>query len=307
MNIKDINNSNNMTTIKSILLALLATWSVAGVAQTHQETISKTLQFERSDDVNVLYIANINGNVTAEGYSGSTIEIEVVKKITAKSEQRLVEAKSTLDLGVIDRMDTLFVYVKGVCGVFSNKNRWRNSKGWGYNWNDCEERFDFKMEFKIKVPYETNIYLSTINEGDIEASDIQGTVNAKNINGSISLNKIEKSNYAHTINGDVTLNFDAHPSQGAYYYTLNGDIVANYQPGLSADLSFKSYNGDFYTNIPQVEHMPQAVEVSKANMGDGIQYKIAGKTLVRAGKGGVRLDFETFNGDVYVKENQILK
>jgi hypothetical protein len=293
-----------MTTNKFIMILTLAAWSVAGQAQSHQQTINKTLQFEKPAATNVLYVANINGNVRAEGYNGSTIQIEVVKKITAKTESRLEAAKALLDLGVIDRSDTIFVYVKGVCGTFSNKNsgRWKNNSSWGYNWNDCEQSFDYKMDFVIKVPYSSNIYLSTINEGDISAENIQGIVNAKNINGGISLNKISNINYAHTINGDVTMNIDKHPTQKGSYYSLNGDIVANYRRGLSAELSFKSYNGDFFTNIPQVEQMPQTVEISKTNGSEGIQYKLEGRTIVKAGKGGVRLDFETFNGDVYIKE-----
>ena len=293
-----------MITVKSILIVLLATWSVAAAAQTHQETISKTIQFEKPDAANVLYIANINGNITAEGYNGSTIEIEVRKKITAKSQQRLTAARSMVGLGVIDRLDTIFVYVKGVCGAFTNntRQRWQHNSDWGYDWNNCDESFDYKMEFKIRVPFDTNIYLSTINEGDIEVNNVRGVIGAKNINGSIALNNISTANYAHTINGDVTLNFSAHPTRRGYFYTLNGDIVANYTQGLSADLSFKSYNGEFFTNIRQLEHLPQSVEVTQASKGDGIQYKIEGKTMIRAGSGGVRLDFETFNGDVYVKE-----
>ena len=88
-----------MTTNKFIMMLALATWSVAGQAQTHRETITKTLQFERTAPTNVLYVANINGNIRAEGYNGSTIQIEVVKKINAKTESWLEEAKALLELG----------------------------------------------------------------------------------------------------------------------------------------------------------------------------------------------------------------
>ena len=294
-----------MTTTKTIAILLLAAWSVASHAQQHQETINKTLSFEQPANGNVLYIANINGNIKAEGYSGSTIQLEVVKIIKAKSDQRLEEAKSILELGVIDRSDTIFVYIKGVCGTFSNKHngRWKHNTGWGYNWNDCEQSFDYKMDFTVKVPFSSNLFLSTINEGDIDAEGIQGIVNAKNINGSILLNQISSTNYAHTINGDVTLNIDQQPIKTGSFYSLNGDIVANYQKGLSAELSFKSYNGEFYTNIQQVEKVPESIEITSTDKGEGIAYKLEGRTIVKTRDGGVRLDFETFNGDVYVKEN----
>jgi len=279
------------------------TWSVTATAQSHSETIKKTLKFEKQNSSNVLYVANINGSVKAVGYNGSEIQIEVVKKISAKSEERLEKAKELLGVGIIDRMDTIIVYVKGICAPFSNnRGNWNENSRWEYNYNDCEQSFDFKMDFIIKVPYSSNVYLSTINQGDVIAESIQGIVNAKNINGSIILDKIDRVTYAHTINGDLTINFNRHPSDKAYYYSLNGDIMANYSPGLSADLSFKSFNGDLFTNISKIEYLPHSVEVSKSDKGEGVNYKLEAKSLIRAGNGGVRLDFETFNGDVYIKE-----
>ncbi len=69
--------------------------------------------------------------------------------------------------------------------------------------------------------------------------------------------------------------------------------------GLAANLRFESFNGEFYTNIDKLETLPP--EIEKNTKDDLIKYKIAGNRY-RAGNGGVKMDFETFNGNVYLKE-----
>ncbi len=68
----------------------------------------------------------------------------------------------------------------------------------------------------------------------------------------------------------------------------------------AASVSFESYNGDFYTNVADLESLP--VQMEKKETSKGVKYKLKGNRF-RVGKGGnVNLDFETFNGDVYLKE-----
>ena len=62
----------------------------------------------------------------------------------------------------------------------------------------------------------------------------------------------------------------------------------------------ESFNGSFYTNIEDLENLPN--KVIKSNRGDGVQYKISGNQF-RIGKGGPLLAFETFNGNVYLKKS----
>lgn len=284
-------------------MAMAATISCAQSKQ-HSETIKKELQFEKPDINNVLYIANISGNIVVEGYDGQSIKVEVNKKITAKTEGRLQQGIEEISLGVLDRYDTLIVYMKNGCGEFSNVNKkWKSSEtSWGYNWNNCELPYDYQMDFVVKVPRNLNLYVSTINDGDVTIEGVSGSLSSHNINGSITLDDISSKIFAYTINGDVTLNFKDNPDTDSKFYTLNGDINANFQPNLSADMSFKSFNGEFYTNLSSLEYLPSKLETVSSTKGNGVKYKLSGKTLMRTRSGGVKLDFETFNGDVYVKE-----
>jgi len=292
--------------IKILLAALMITQTA--FAQTFSETISKELVFEKKSPDNALMVANMNGNVKVVGYDGDKILLEVNKTIRGKTESRLDKGKSEIQLGIIDQADTIILYVQDACNQFGKKSKEKNQSGsyrhdWGYNWNcqqkNCHLEYDYKMDFTIKVPKSLHLMLSTINDGDVTVENVKGIVKAGNINGSIRLSHLESEAEASTINGDVDIEYTQNPGKDCRFYTLNGDINALFQPGLSANMSFESFNGSFYTNLRAMETLP--VKVEKASQGEGIKYKINGNRY-QIGGGGALLDFETFNGNVYLKE-----
>jgi DUF4097 and DUF4098 domain-containing protein YvlB len=295
----------NFLTLLSCLLGI----SICS-AQTFSEKITKELSFEKKGDNNTLMIFNINGDVKVEGYDGDKILIEVDKQINGKTQARTDKGKQEIQLGIMDRADTLLVYVQGVCNEFGKMNKkngnWQSKwNNWGYNWNgcrgrDCDKEYDYEMNFTIKVPKSVNLFASTVNDGEININNVKGFLLADNVNGSIRLKNISGATNASTINGDVDLDYTSNPPGDSRYYSLNGDINANFKKGLSANLAFESFNGEFYTNVDRLESLPVTVE--KKAKGDGIKYKVGGSRY-KIGNGGVFLDFETFNGNVYLKEN----
>jgi DUF4097 and DUF4098 domain-containing protein YvlB len=285
------------------LVALLCLYGTIA-AQTKTEKINRTVSFENPGAENTLLVANINGSITVEGYAGKDLVIEVEKIINGKTQERLDKGVSEIDLGLIDRADTIILFIKGVTPEFSRskENYSVDTGGWGYHWNNVqheEKVYDYKMNFRIKVPSNVNIAISTINEGEVSISNLTSKVIANNINGGIKLDGVSNSVRAHTINGDLTINYVKNPVSDCRFYTLNGNINANFRKGLASRVSFKSFNGDFYTNVPALESLP--IEVAKSKTDKGTQYKIDGNQY-RVGSGGPRLDFETFNGNVYLVE-----
>jgi hypothetical protein len=292
--------------LKIFLLVILISQGVA--AQQFSETITKELTFEKKTTDNALMVANINGHIKIIGYQGDKIVVEVKRSIYAKTDARLEKGKQELKLGVLDRADTLILYVEDACNSFGKKSQGRNNNGsfhngWGYNWDcnngSCHAEYDYKMDFTIKVPSTVHLIASTINDGDIIVENVKGSVDANNINGSIRLTNLVREAEASTINGNVDIEYTSNPLKDCRFYTLNGDINASFRKGLAASLSFESFNGNFYTNIDNLEQLPMKVE--KSDKGEGIHYKVSGNRY-QAGKGGAYLDFETFNGNVYLKE-----
>lgn len=289
--------------MKTLTVLLLLTTTL-GYAQTFTEKITKEYTFEKKSPENAIIVANINGDINVTGYAGDKVMVEVVKTINAKTEERLAKGKAEIQLGVIDRADTLIFFVEGECNQFGrNSNGKWNRERWGYNWNNnngnCRIPYDYTMDFTIKVPFALNVMVSTVNDGNIVIQQVGGAVKADNINGSIKLTNLTRETHASTINGDVDIEYDKNPGKECRFYSLNGDINAFFQKGLAANLSFESFNGDFYTNIDKIEHLPASVETAKK--GEGIKYKVNGNRY-KVGTGGALLDFETFNGNVYLKE-----
>ena len=293
--------------LRTLMLCLLMVQLT--FAQQFSERITKELTFEKKGADNALMVANMNGHVKITGYEGDKIMLEVNRSISAKTDARLEKGKSDIKLGIIDRADTLILFVEDGCISFGPKKDRKNDNGWfkngwGYNW-DCRDRncrsdYDHKMDFTIKVPSSIHIMASTINDGDITVENVKGSVDAHNINGSIKLTNLVREAEASTINGDVDIEYTRNPAKDCRFYSLNGDINAYFQKGLVASLSFESFNGNFYTNIDHLESLP--VRVEKTKEGEGIKYKVNGNRYQVGKAGGAHLDFETFNGNVYLKE-----
>lgn len=293
-----------------ILVVGLLCVAHAGFSQTFTDKIVKEAKFESKSANNTVIIANINGDVKVEGYTGDKVLLEISRTLSGKTEARLAQGKQDIQLGMIDRADTLIFYVEGACNSFGRQTKkdgnWNGHGGWGYNWSDCNGRgrncdppYDYKMDFTVKVPSGSNLVLSTVNDGDVTVANTSGAMRVDNVNGSIKLTNISREASASTINGDVDVEYSRNPEKECRFYSLNGDINAWFQKGLTANLSFDSFNGDFYTNVDHLESMPVAVE--KETRGNGVRYKVKGNRF-KVGNGGVFLDFETFNGNVYLKE-----
>ena len=274
-------------------------------AQEHTETIKKELRFSQTSDDNLLIINNVNGHINVEGYNGSTILVEVEKTIKGKSRRHLEQGKEEVTLGVHEEDNDILLYVKTPCSqVKSTQNKdgkwcwqtWKNNCNWGSG-------IHFHMDITVKVPFNTNIDISTVNDGDLEVKNVSGEVSANNINGHITLKQISGKTYVHAINGNVNIEYTKNPAKDSRYYSLNGDINAFFKRGLSAEVAFESFNGDFYTNIDddEIKALPTKA-IKEKKKGKGIKYKIGGKSKMQVRNGDVYLDFETFNGNVYLKE-----
>lgn len=299
--------------MKKLLLTACVIIPGALMAQSFSEKINKELQFEKKTPASTLIVLNVDGYVRIEGYAGDKVIVEVNKQIYAKTDIRLQHGKDEIQLGVVDRADTIILYVQGICNDFGkirgkNNRNWRNDRygGWGYNWNnncngrDCDKDYDWEMDFTIKVPQGVNVLASTVNNGDVEVKNTNGYSLAENVNGSVRMENISGTGtYASTINGDVDVDYTKNPSGECRYYSLNGDVNVLFQKGLAANVGFESFNGDLYTNFNNLETLPSAME--KTNKGNGVSLKIGGSRF-KIGPGGPFLDFETFNGNAYIKE-----
>lgn len=255
-------------------------------------------EFERvfeAQKFKYLLIANIQGNIE--------VEKGIANKIIVRGRQE-IKSKKDDDLPTIQYLeqgDTMAIYIDAKCSKFALRKPCDNyGNDWGYyDWFGCRNETVLKVDFEVLVPENLELILSTINEGDINVEKIETPIWANNINGSISLQSVKQVDHARTINGDVNIRYIDNPKKGGSFYTLNGDINAYFPRNLDANVSFKTFHGSFYTDFEMATPIPSKIEAKK-NDNDFI-YKLGGQSNIKINRGGIPLDFETFNGSVYLR------
>ena len=293
--------------MKNLLFLLCLGLGLQLCAQ-QSKTIKKNLAFSNASADNTLIVENINGSIEVEAYNGSNIQVELDLEIDAKSERLIEKGFQEIQLGVLEKEDIIVLYMDNPCSEDrSLATREQLLKGHSFNWSkNCQwdAKYYFNLDYKIKVPRKLNVRLSTVNQGEIKLSGVQGTIQVNNVNGGIHLQDIAGKTKAHTVNGNVVISYQKNPTLDCDYYTLNGNIELLYQKGFSADAYFESMHGEFSSNIDELELLPQRLEPTKTKSEKGIKYKIGGAKNLRIRSGGPLMRFETLNGDVIVKERK---
>lgn len=285
---------------KYLLLGMLMAFGLSATmltAQEHTDTTEKSVTLSNGAD-NKLLIKNINGAVRVEGYSGNTIQLEVKKRITAKTEKLVQEGVADVNIAVKEDGNTVVIYMDAPFASLK-----KDSGGdWNYHVQDKQHKYNYEFDLRLKVPDKLNLDVSTVNGGMVEVSNFSGPVDANNVNGGVKLNNVGGSTSAKTVNGRITANLNSIPDSEVEYSTVNGDIKVFFPAALAADISFKTMNGDFYTDFENVSHKPQIVEKSKENGTKVAVYRIDRSGMLSVNGGGNPLKFRTLNGNIYLQK-----
>ncbi|MFN8354430.1 MAG: hypothetical protein U0Y10_08295 [Spirosomataceae bacterium] len=259
------------------------------------EHIHKEFSLQKGANASTLAIYNIDGLIKVEGYSGDKVIIDVDKTISAKTAGALEKGKQEFKFEIDQDADTIMAYI-------AQPYDSRPHQRWQENNHHRRIEYRYRLDFTVKVPYNLNVSVSTVNDGDITVSDISGKLNVHNVNGAITLKNVKNDTKARTVNGNVNASYTALPPNQSDFYTLNGNLNINYPSNLSADCEFKSFQGEFYTDFQNVETLPTRVIKQQEKNEHKTTYKLSTETAIRIGDGGRVFRFETFNGNIYLKK-----
>jgi hypothetical protein len=276
-----------------VLASMLVVVSV-GVAHDieDKQEIKKTLRFQGSGETRTILVDNIRGSIDVRGYDGDSVELIVHRTNFADSEDKLAEAKTNVNLDIKEEKDRILLYVDAP---------WRTSEGVNYRgWHYYG--YDVECDFELRVPMKTNLYVKTVNDGDITVRDINGEFEVKNVNGGVEMQNIAGSGKACTVNGPVKIKFSRNPEKGCTFKTVNGKVDAEFPEGLSADLNLKTFNGSVYTDF-EVVGLPRKVANFESHGSHKI-YMSDRSFSVRVGNGGPQLSFDTLNGNVHILKRE---
>jgi hypothetical protein len=242
-----------------------------------------------------LCIYNYSGFIKVEGYSGDKVLLEIDKTISADEPEDLETGKKEFRLEFGQQRDTIVAYIAEPWDSRPHRqyNRWNEERKIPYKYN---------LDFTVKVPFNMNLVVSTVNNGSVTVKELTGNLKVNNVNGPVYVTGAKGITSANSVNGEVVVSYVTNPPAASTYRTVNGNITVSYQPGLSADLQFKSMNGSYYTDFPQFEILPAAIDKNTEKRGGGTVYKLNARTAVRIGAGGFTHRFETLNGNIYIKK-----
>jgi hypothetical protein len=273
-------------------LGFLCAAGTAARAQEFKDHIKKEFTVQKAAST-VLAIYNLEGSIDVQGYAGDKVVIEIDEVIHASTQEQLETGKKEFKLGFDQKNDSIIIYTAEPYDTRPGINRW----------NDRHIEYRCQLEFTVKVPYDMNLDIRTVNKGRLAITDVGGALRTHNVNGGITIKNAKGTTEARTINGPVTINYLRVPPDTSSYYTLNGTLEVTYPDDLSADVQFKSMNGSLFTDYDNTETLPVAV-VKNVEKGSsrGTLYRLDIARRVKFGNGGRVLKFETMNGDIYIKK-----
>jgi len=248
-----------------------------------KDSIHKT--FDVSSSGRKLLVDNIHGYVHVTGYGGTQVQVSVEKHIYADRQEAVDEAKRDVKLDMSQQGSFVRLYEDGPFRTSSGMN-YRGEDYYGYR---------VVFNFDVQVPFDTELVLKTVNQGDIQVKKTTGDYDIHGLNGGIEMEDIAGSGAVNTLNGTVKVTYSKNPEKATQYKTLNGTVDVYFRDGLNADLKFKKLNGGIYTDF-DVTTLPQ-IESGDGRNGRFV-YRSDRTIGGRTGRGGPELRFETLNGSI---------
>lgn len=272
--------------MKHLFLVLILPAALAAVEEkeTTQQTYPAAARLE---------IKNINGAVRVTGSQRNDFQVTIHKRIEAKSQEALQQAKREVRVDVDSSSARLKLCVAGPWNDCLDDRKGGGCRG------DCSRDYSVSYEFVVEAPMQVAADLKSVN-GGVRARNLSGAVAARTVNGGVTLEEVGSASVAHTVNGAVKISVTQSPAEGLDAKTVNGSIDVAFPRALNARLRFKTLHGDVFTNFPATSMASQPMERETKN----------GKTVFRAdrsfavqvGSGGPEHRFETLNGSIEIRE-----
>jgi DUF4097 and DUF4098 domain-containing protein YvlB len=156
-------------------------------------------------------------------------------------------------------------------------------------------------QFEVRVPPNTRVYASTVNDGEVEVSDIEGQVSADNVNGAVTIRNARSCESVESVNGDVSLSFVSAPASDCRIETINGDIRLQVPGGSGLDVAMDLGNGRMTSELP-VDPLAIPARVEHRESGGSHRYTIEQAAGLRLAGGGPVFSVSSLNGDLRIQK-----
>lgn len=252
-----------------LLLAALALTLVSPAARA-QDTTGNTFTWDGTiPQGSWLRIRNLNGDITVQRASGSTVHVRGEKEWRRGDPQ---------DVHFTMRKDGSNVTICALWGDNATCDE-RGSHSHGIHINNHN---DVSVHFTVQLPKGVKVEAGTVN-GSLDIEGAQAEVAAHTVNGEITAASTEGPVNASTVNGGIHVRMDALAGNGDLEFTtVNGSVHVELPATLNAELDMSTVNGSLVSDYP--------LTVSGRLNPRHIRATI--------GTGGRRLKVKTVNGSV---------
>ncbi len=289
----------------ALLLQLAVALFPSGVAHddeddwTVEETETKQYAYDVPAGPLAVEIDNYVGAIRVEPGATGRVEATVVETVRAGSRQRLAQARSEVTLQAGPQAGGVRFYVDGPFRCRRNCQGCRDCGDCfcGDQWDD--DVYEVAYEFTLRVPARTDLTLRTVNGGDIAVKGVEGVFQVRNVNGSVTLERVAGSGKATTVNGPVTVSLTRQPAESWKLTTVNGNVELELPASAGADLQVQTMNGEAWSDFQYSTLPPAPVERYERN---GRRVFRSEGSRLRLGAGGPLVAMETLNGDILVRK-----
>ncbi len=276
------------------------------------ESISQVMQFDLENPKmqgvdNQITIFNVYGSIEVEGYVGDEVSIEATNQVFADSQGLVDEGLQEIGLKfkqhgqhIMVYLDSPFTYVDKESGQI-----WHSDSCWRHD--DCSRKhkqrkaYKYHMDITVKIPQNTNIKVSTINNGDISITGIDAqTLNVNNINGAINMVDVAGQTTVNAINKDINISYRNNPTADSSFESINGDLNISFAGQPNAEVVYRTVHGELYIAY-EVSMLAPEVKRTVEQKKHGIQYKLDAESRLKIGSGGPEYRFQTLNGDIKIQ------
>jgi DUF4097 and DUF4098 domain-containing protein YvlB len=219
-------------------------------------------------------IKGVNGAIDATAADGDEVEV-VASKRGRRSDPGSVRIEAIEHTGGVT-----------VCAVYPDVAGRRNECRPGDAGRMSTRDNDVNVHFTVRIPRGVAFAPRTVN-GDVEATDLDGDVDARTVNGSIQVSTSGHAQ-AETVNGSIRAQAGRADWAGdAEFKTVNGSITVTLPSSTAADVRAETVNGEIETDF--------ALTVT----GRFSRRRLSGTI----GGGGRALELETVNGSIHLRKS----
>jgi hypothetical protein len=159
-----------------------------------------------------------------------------------------------------------------------------------------------KMDLEIEIPSGFDLDIHTYNDGDLMITNVQGTVELEDYNGSITALNISGSVVATSYNGEIKVTFDkVTENTPMSYSSYNGDIDITLPAATKASCKMKTDQGEIFTGFDI--NIVSSGPVQKKDTKSGT-FKVVIDDWKKGdiNGGGPEVTLKTYNGDIYIRK-----